>query len=342
MAGAATTSTGTSSGSSTSSGNTCKVCGTTISKSMFTTSTASQYVTYQTYYSVSTKSNLSTDSSKYAYKNTNLRCVNILVDGVYYPICMSCLEKEVKNTSSGSSTTTKSYTCVVCSASYSLSSGVSTSQPYTTYFKVDAISDLKTLSTSIVYTNTTLRAVGIIINNVSKPICMSCLETKIANHREGTVVDIDTGSASVPITVTRTAMTFSVTVPTTLPVDIAADGTITTADNVVITNSCPASIVISQIEVQSLSDWTLIPYSKGVGGSLPPDDKNVGLQLIAADKSFATKADGESEIIGSDCGVTIASKSSCSIKYVAEISAQLSALASEQVANVIFTVDWAE
>ena len=174
-------------------------------------------------------------------------------------------------------------------------------------------------------------------------ICQSCLEEKIAEYKSAHETAIDSsGSASVPITVTREAMVFSVTLPTTLPLNVASDGIITTANNAVITNNCAAYIDISQIQVQAINDWTLIPYSKGSGKNLTPASKNIGLQLTIGSKSVATKSTGASEVVGSYCATNIAPKSSCSIAYTAEIPAQPSALTNVQVANVIFTVDWSD
>lgn len=58
-------------------------------------------------------------------------------------------------------------------------------------------------------------------------------------------VDPTTGSASVPVNVTREAATFSVVVPTTLPISVDADGNVTTATDATIINNSSAPVTLT-------------------------------------------------------------------------------------------------
>ena len=92
-------------------------------------------------------------------------------------------------------------------------------------------------------------------------------------------VDPTTGSASVPVTVAREAATFSVTVPTTLPISVDANGNVTTATDAAINNNSGAPVAVTKVELTSQSDWTLAAYSRDIL-NLPVDAKQFGLQMI--------------------------------------------------------------
>lgn len=178
----------------------------------------------------------------------------------------------------------------------------------------------------------------------NQPICQSCLETKIAdykaNHREGTSVDSTTGAASVPVTVAREAATFSVTVPTTLPISVDADGNVTTATDAAINNNSGAPVAVTKVELASLSDWTLAAYSRDIL-NLPVDTKQFGLQMNIGDKTIATSNRGTSNVLSDSLNAQIAKGQNCAVTYNALFPAQTAAVSNTQIANVVFTVGWA-
>ena len=174
--------------------------------------------------------------------------------------------------------------------------------------------------------------------------CQSCLEAKIAdykaNYREGTSVDSATGAASVPVTVTREAATFSVTVPTTLPISVDADGNVTTATDAAIINSSGAPVAVTKVELASLSDWTLAAYSRDIL-NLPVDTKQFGLQMNIGNKTVATSSRGTSDVLSDSLNARIAKGQNCAVTYNALFPAQTAAVSDTQIANVVFTVGWA-
>lgn len=175
-------------------------------------------------------------------------------------------------------------------------------------------------------------------------ICQSCLETKIAdykaNHREGTSVDSTTGAASVPVTVTREAATFSVTVPTTLPISVDADGNVTTATDATIINNSGAPVAVTKAELTSQSNWTLAAYSRDIL-NLPVDTKQFGLQMNIGNKTVATSNRGTSDVLSDSLNARIAKGQNCAVTYNALFPAQTAAVSDTQIANVVFTVAWA-
>ncbi|RHO13289.1 hypothetical protein DW223_13705 [Butyricicoccus sp. AM18-35] len=153
-------------------------------------------------------------------------------------------------------------------------------------------------------------------------------------------VDPTTGSASVPVNVTREAATFSVTVPTTLPISVDADGNVTTATDATIINNSSAPVAVTKVELASLSDWTLAAYSRDIL-NLPVDTRQFGLQMNIGDKTIATSNSGTSDILSDSLNARIAKGQNCAVTYNALFPAQTATVSDTQIANVVFTVSWA-
>ena len=153
-------------------------------------------------------------------------------------------------------------------------------------------------------------------------------------------VDSTTGSASVPVNVTREAATFSVVVPTTLPISVDADGNVTTATDATIINSSSAPVAVTKVELTSQSNWTLAAYNRDIL-NLPVDAKQFGLQMNIGDKTVATSNSGTSDILSDSLNAQIAKGQNCAVTYNALFPAQTAAVSDTQIANVVFTVGWA-
>ena len=153
-------------------------------------------------------------------------------------------------------------------------------------------------------------------------------------------VDPTTGSASVPVTVAREAATFSVIVPTTLPISVDANGNVTTATDAAINNNSGAPVAVTKVELTSQSNWTLAAYSKDIL-NLPVDAKQFGLQMDIGDKTVATSNSGTSDILSDSLNAQIAKGQICAVTYNALFPAQTTAVSDTQIANVVFTVGWA-
>ena len=149
-------------------------------------------------------------------------------------------------------------------------------------------------------------------------------------------VDPTTGSASVPVNVTREAATFSVVVPTTLPISVDADGNVTTATDTAIINNSGATVAVTKVELNSQSNWTLAAYNRDIL-NLPVDAKQFGLQMNIGDKTVATSNSGTSDILSDSLNAQIAKGQNCAVTY----NALFPAVSDTQIANVVFTVAWA-
>lgn len=230
--------------------------------------------------------------------------------------------------------------CNICGSFISMGSDHdNSSKTYQEYYAVGDILNL-TNSSRTYWDNQDLK---VALYN-SNPICKSCLEAKIAdykaNHREGTSVDSTTGAASVPVTVAREAATFSVVVPTTLPISVDADGNVTTATDATIINNSGATVAVTKVELNSQSNWTLAAYNRDIL-NLPVDAKQFGLQMNIGDKTVATSNSGTSDILSDSLNARIVKGQNCAVNYNALFPAQTAAISNTQIANVVFTVGWA-
>ena len=64
------------------------------------------------------------------------------------------------------------------------------------------------------------------------------------------------GTGSAPILLTAEATTFSVTVPTQLPISVGADGAVVTASDAKIVNESYGAVVVTNVQVTGKNDWT--------------------------------------------------------------------------------------
>lgn len=153
-------------------------------------------------------------------------------------------------------------------------------------------------------------------------------------------VDPSTGSASVPINVTREAATFSVTVPTSLPITVDADGNVTTATDAAIINNSGAPVAVESVEVIGQNKWEIAPYDKVAVRSLPVNTMSFGLRIELGGIASATSINGLSEILAYNSNIDIDRQQKLTITYDALIPAQEKGIRDTQIANVVYTIAW--
>lgn len=243
-------------------------------------------------------------------------------------------------TMAGAAAPDGSYNCCICGKAFIFNTNVTNTQTYQEMYNVNHIEYLNSPDDSVCYWHTNLS----LAQYNGEYVCQSCLEAKIAeykaNLREGTSVDSATGSASVPVTVAREAATFSVTIPTTLPISVDADGNVTTATDAAIINNSGAPVAVTKVELASLSDWTLAAYSRDIL-NLPLDTRQFGLQMNIGGKTVATSNSGTSDVLSDSLNAQIVKGQNCAVTYNALFPAQTAAVSGTRIANVVFTVAWA-
>ncbi len=135
---------------------------------------------------------------------------------------------------------------------------------------------------------------------------------------------------------TTTAATFKVTVPTSLPVNIAADGTVTCAASgtAKIINGSSGPVRVTNAAINDAGSWTKKPFGYDFSGTAT-GTKQYTLKINDADTVSGTIS---GEVFGNS-GV-IAGGASAPITYAADAATQSVALSGETIASVIFTVAW--
>lgn len=182
-------------------------------------------------------------------------------------------------------------------------------------------------------------------------ICQSCLEAKIAdykaNHREGTSVDSTTGAASVPVTVAREAATFSVTVPTSIPLVVGADSKVTSPSDVKIINNSAGPVKVTAIAMND-GVWTMTDYNGGDRSKLAAEkvgSNKLGLSLTAGGNTVASSKNGSQTPAIDSTKWRITGKNTGNNDLPITVGAIASAVSTKienavTAANVVFTVAW--
>lgn len=239
--------------------------------------------------------------------------------------------------------------CALCDSAVPFISNpnASTTKTYEAYYGVETINGLTSDTSAVYYDSVSDDIYPIYLTRYNgKTICLACLEKKVNEYKaanDNTQKVDENGAADIPITVTREAATFSVTVPTSLPVTVAADGTVTVADNATIENNGSGAVCVKNVKVTASENWALASFDKSAMLKEAPGTKKVGLSITMGSKTAATSAAGQSEDIGSydNTDITIAAGNKLKVTYDATIPAQPNGLTQEQAASVIFTIDWA-
>lgn len=155
------------------------------------------------------------------------------------------------------------------------------------------------------------------------------------------------GTGTTPVTLTADASTFNVTVPTDIPLKVAADGKVTVPTNVEIVNNSSGPVKVTNVAMNN-SAWTMTDYNGGDRAKLAAakvGSKMLGLSLTAKNEAEASNKDGNQTFSptkwlmqGKDGG-TANAKLPITVGAIATAS---DAAISEAVtaANVIFTLAW--
>ena len=165
---------------------------------------------------------------------------------------------------------------------------------------------------------------------LSMALCLSMAVTSFATDPE---ITSSGASASSAVTLTVAAANFSVTVPTSLPVSVAADGTVTVAGtNPKIVNSGTGPVSVTGVAFAGRNDWTVTDYTADMS-SEAVNGKKIALSINGK------KAVSElSDIIASFSDIDGGDEQE--FTYAANIPTQSTAIDATEVAAVTFTVGW--
>ena len=188
-------------------------------------------------------------------------------------------------------------------------------------------------------------------------LCMIC-----ALSVSAFAADIDTngGSGSTPVNLSSTddgtiggdpsATAMSVTLPTALPMAMAQNGDVTTADNCQIVNHSYGAVRVRSVSISAVDGWKLTAFG---------DKSSLAHEKVDSDKlGFALSIGGGAQVQtdASDAasqalltapmtgcylsGVGDASGNAVDVAYAAIVTPLSQAVTNATVANVVFVVEW--
>ena len=156
----------------------------------------------------------------------------------------------------------------------------------------------------------------------------------------GVDINVSGGSQSVPVELTVSAATFSVTVPTALPITVDAVGNVSTADNVYIENNSHGAVCVTDMSIDGVNGWEIVNYDTVDMVKQKVGAKKISM-MINGDK---TTADDTITFTSSNFpvmdGMNDSDTDKLKITYSAKLPAQIVALTQETVANIVFVVGW--
>ena len=173
-------------------------------------------------------------------------------------------------------------------------------------------------------------------------------------------IDTDGGAGTTPVSLSSTkdgtiggdpaATAMSVTVPTALPMAMAQDGSVTTADNCKIVNNSYGAVRVKSVTISGANGWTLTAFGdKSTLASAKVDSDKLGFALtlgggaqVKTDNSnTASQALISAPVTGCYMtGVGDQTGNSISVIYDAIVTPLSNAVTNATIANVVFIVEW--
>lgn len=162
------------------------------------------------------------------------------------------------------------------------------------------------------------------------------------------------GESETPVTIEAEATTFSVTVPTDIPLLVKADGTVGVPTDLKIVNMSAGKVKVSNITAADGS-WTLVDYHNGNRADLARDKvdaKKLGLSLTAGGSAVTstgpntlTKVDSTKWVVdGADIngdGSIVVKDLPITVGAIATAVSQAATFDGDQAAaKVVFTLAW--
>lgn len=188
-------------------------------------------------------------------------------------------------------------------------------------------------------------------------LCMLC-----ALSVSAFAADIETngGSGSTPVSLSSTddgtiggepsATAMNVTLPTALPMAMAQNGDVTTADNCQIVNNSYGAVRIASVTITAASGWKLTAFGdKSTLANEKVDSNKLGFALCVGNGTQAVtdSSDAASQSLIdtpiSGCymsGVGNSSGNKANVDYSAIVTPLSSPVTDATVASVIFVVEW--
>ena len=160
-------------------------------------------------------------------------------------------------------------------------------------------------------------------------LCLSMCAFAFADE-----IDEAGSTGSVPVTLTTEAATFKVSVPASLVVDVASDGTVSVSNSARIINYSKGPVKVTAVNITPAEGWERVDYSTNYTG--------IGVNA----QKFGMSLEGSHVPTDGACDASvfpvIQGMKDHKITYSATVAVQGRALSSVNIANAVFTVGWAQ
>ncbi|WP_294852427.1 hypothetical protein [uncultured Oscillibacter sp.] len=148
------------------------------------------------------------------------------------------------------------------------------------------------------------------------------------------------GSGAVPIPLTVAAATFSVTVPTSLPINVDTDGNVTTATNLKIVNNGHGAVKVTNMSVKGIEDWQIVSYDNANMVSEKVNAHKIAMAIngdkTTADDTITFSSTNFPKLDGANA----TNSDELTITYNAKVPAQATTLDNVKVVEITFVIGW--
>ena len=165
-------------------------------------------------------------------------------------------------------------------------------------------------------------------------VALGSIAPSFANTTGPAVVTTAGGTGTADALLTQEATTFSVGVPTVLPVWVDSEGTVTTATDAQIVNNSFGPVTVEAAQLDPINDWGLVAFDSDVE-SMKVGSKQFGFEL----QNAAVPTTGECDVSG--FGTIDGNGGAEAIDYDSIVAPQKAAV-TEEMANLVFTIGWDE
>ena len=149
-------------------------------------------------------------------------------------------------------------------------------------------------------------------------------------EEEDNTVKVAGSATDVPVELTVTPLSFSVTVPSSLPITVNGDGEVSVATNTKIVNNSQGKVEVKDLTVTTGGAWNLVPMTDDFTNKVV-NTKEFGMSFNGAD---AATDELESTF------AVINANSEQAFTYAANLAPQSEEILGEQIASAVFTIGW--
>ena len=147
---------------------------------------------------------------------------------------------------------------------------------------------------------------------------------------ESNDIDAPNGSTDVPVELTVTPLSFSVTVPSVLPITVNGEGEVTVADEVKIINNSQGKVEVKSLELTTSDGWSLNTMNSDFA-NMPVNSKVLGMSFNGKDATEGNLA---------DTFAVIDANGEQEFTYAANLAPQSEEILGVNVASAVFTIGW--